>query len=143
MANRVILIGNVGKDAPQVREFDWGKVATFKLATTERGYKTKDGKQIPDVTDWHNITVRGGLASVVENYVTTGSKLYIEGKIKYRSYDKKDGTKGYVTEISVENLELLGNKGGVHKEAAPQPQQPQYEAPRQPEQDMLDDDIPF
>lgn len=148
MANKVILIGNVGKDAPQVKEFDWGKIATFTLATTERGYKTKDGKQIPDTTDWHSVVVRGGLANVVEKYVKSGTKVYVEGKIKYRSYEAKDGTKKYVTEIAVDNLELLGSKGDNQKSPTPQQQyQPQQVQQPQPQQMQFnapqDDGLPF
>lgn len=156
MANRVILIGNVGKDAPVVKTFDWGKVATFSLATTERGYTTKDGKQVPSVTDWHNIVVKNGRASVVENYVRSGSKLYIEGKITYRSYETKDGSKKYVTEIIADNLELLDKKDDNAKSPSYQPQyqqqqynQPQYNQPvaqpqGQPQQGQLyDDGLPF
>lgn len=138
-----MLIGNVGKDAPQVKEFDWGKIATFSLATTERGYKTKDGKQIPDTTDWHNIVVKGGLASVVENYVKSGSKLFVEGKLHYRSYEAKDNSKRYVTEIIVDNLELLDKKEDNQKSYAPATQQPYQQQLQMPQQPQDDDGLPF
>jgi len=109
--NKVILIGNVGKD-PEVRYLDNNNmVANFPLATTERGYTSRSGQQIPDRTDWHNIVVWRGLAQVVEKYVKKGSPIYIEGKIRSRSYDDKDGIKRYVTEIYADNIELLGRKG--------------------------------
>ena len=109
--NKVILIGNVGKD-PEVRYLDNNNVvANFPLATTERGYTSRTGQQIPDRTDWHNIVVWKGLAQVVEKYVKKGSPIYIEGKIRSRSYDDKDGIKRYVTEIYADNIELLGRKG--------------------------------
>lgn len=109
--NKVILIGNVGKD-PEVRYLDNNNVvANFPLATTERGYTSRTGQQIPDRTDWHNIVVWRGLAQVVEKYVKKGSPIYIEGKIRSRSYDDKDGIKRYVTEIYADNIELLGRKG--------------------------------
>ncbi len=109
--NKVILIGNVGKD-PEIRYFDNDRaVANFPLATTERGFTTSSGQQIPDRTEWHNIVVWGGLSKVVENYVKKGSPLYIEGKIRTRSWDDKDGNKRYTTEIYVDSLELLGRKG--------------------------------
>ena len=103
-------MGNVGQD-PDVRSLDNGiKVANFTLATTERGYTLKNGTQVPEKTEWHNIVVWRGLAEVVEKYVKKGDKLYLEGKIKTRSYDDKQGVKRYMTEIYVDNLELLTPK---------------------------------
>ena len=108
--NKVILIGNVGKD-PEVKYFDNDRaVANFSLATTERGYRTANGIDVPEKTEWHNISCWGGLAKVVEQYVKKGDPLYIEGKIRTRSYDDKTGVKRYVTEINVDNLEMLGRK---------------------------------
>lgn len=85
--NKVILRGNVGQD-PTITYFDnGGKVAQFTLATTERGHKTKDGREIPDVTDWHNIVVRqAGLAGVVEQYVKKGTPLLVCGKVRTREW---------------------------------------------------------
>ena len=108
--NKVILLGNVGKD-PEIKYFDNDRaVANFSLATTERGYRTTNGIDVPEKTEWHNISVWGGLAKVVEQYVKKGDPLYIEGKIRTRSYDDKTGVKRYITEISVDNLEMLGRK---------------------------------
>lgn len=109
--NKIFLRGNVGAD-PQVKTFDnGGKIATFTLATTEKGFTTKDGKTIPDVTDWHKIVVRGnGLVGVCEKYVRKGMPLLIEGKIHTRSYEDKNGVKKEITEVFVEDLELLGGK---------------------------------
>ncbi len=109
--NKVILVGNVGKD-PEVRYLDNNvAVANFTLATTERGFTGRDGQVVPDRTEWHNLVVWRGLAQVVEKYVKKGSQIYVEGKIRTRSYDDKDNIKRYVTEIYVENLQLLGKKG--------------------------------
>nr|WP_319400090.1 single-stranded DNA-binding protein [uncultured Carboxylicivirga sp.] len=109
--NKVILIGNVGKD-PEVRHFENdGAVANFTLATTERGYTTRNGQEIPDRTEWHNIVVWRGLAKVVENYVKKGTQVYIEGKLRTRSWDDKDGNKRYTTEVYADNLQLLGRRG--------------------------------
>lgn len=109
--NKVILVGNVGKD-PDVRYLDNNvAVANFTLATTERGYTGRDGQVYPDRTEWHNIVVWRGLAQVVEKYVKKGSQIFVEGKIRTRSYDDKDNIKRYVTEIYVDNLQLLGRKG--------------------------------
>ncbi|MDH6355393.1 single-strand DNA-binding protein [Dysgonomonas sp. PH5-45] len=109
--NKVILIGNVGKD-PDVRYFDNGSaVVNFTLATTERGYTAANGTQIPDRTEWHNIVCWRGLAKVAEQFVRKGTQVYIEGKIRSRSYDDQNGVKRYVTEIYADNLELLGRRG--------------------------------
>jgi single-strand DNA-binding protein len=109
--NKVILIGNVGKD-PDIRYFDNGSaVVNFPLATTERGYTAANGTQIPDRTEWHNIVCWRGLAKVAEQFVKKGTQLYIEGKIRTRSYDDQNGVKRYVVEIYADNLELLGRKG--------------------------------
>lgn len=107
--NKVILIGHVGQD-PEVRVAGEHKVATFSLATTERGYTLANGTQVPERTEWHNIVLWRGLAEIAEKYVKKGDKLYIEGKIKTRSYDDKKGAKRYITEIFADNLEMLGGK---------------------------------
>ncbi len=105
--NKVILIGNVGKD-PDVRYFEANKaVANFTLATTERARKGWNDQVIPERTEWHNIVVRGGLVQVVEKYVHKGSKLYIEGKIRSRTYVDRENQTHFVTEIAVDVLELL------------------------------------
>ncbi|MGQ1890799.1 single-stranded DNA-binding protein [Thermophagus sp. OGC60D27] len=109
MINKVILVGNVGKD-PEVRYFDNNEgVANFPLATTEPGFTTRDGRQIPERTEWHNITVRRGLVKVAEAYIKKGTQLYIEGKLHTRSYEQ-DGVTKYITEIIVDTLKLLGRK---------------------------------
>lgn len=103
--NKVMLIGNVGKE-PEVRYYDQDMaVAQVILATTERGYTLKNGTQVPDHTDWHTILLYRGLAKIVERYVHKGDKLYIEGKIRYRSYDDNRGMRKNVTEILAENME--------------------------------------
>ncbi len=108
--NKVILIGNVGKD-PDVKYFDNGSaVANFTLATTERGYTAANGTQIPDRTEWHNIVCWRGLAKVAEQFVKKGVQVYIEGKIRSRTYDDANGVKRYVNEIYADNLELLGSR---------------------------------
>lgn len=102
-----MLIGNVGKE-PVVRYYDHDQaVATFPLATTERGYTLPNGTQVPDRTDWHNVVLSRGLAKIVEKYVHKGDKLYIEGRIHYRTYDDAKGLRHYVTEVYADNMELL------------------------------------
>ena len=108
--NKVILVGNVGKD-PEVHYIEDGlAVARFPLATSERGYQTRDGRQVPERTEWHNIVVWRKLAEVVEKYVRKGTQLYLEGKIRTNSYEDKDGIKRYRTEIVVDVLQLLGTR---------------------------------
>lgn len=108
--NKVILVGNVGKD-PDVKYFDNGSVvANFTLATTERGYTAANGTQIPDRTEWHNIVCWRGLAKVAEQFVKRGTQVYVEGKIRSRTYDDANGVKRYVNEIYADNLELLGSR---------------------------------
>ncbi|MGL4412385.1 MAG: single-stranded DNA-binding protein [Bacteroidales bacterium] len=108
--NKVILLGNVGKD-PEVRYLESGvAVAQFSLATSERGYTNSQGIQVPDRTEWHNIVLWRGLADIAEKYIRKGSKIYIEGKIRTRSYEDQAGVRRYVTEIFGDNLELLDRK---------------------------------
>ena len=110
--NRVILIGNVGQD-PRVKYFDTGSaVATFPLATTDRGYTLQNGTQIPERTEWHNIVASNRLAEIVDKYVHKGDKLYLEGKIRTRSYSDQSGAMRYITEIYVENMEMLTPERG-------------------------------
>lgn len=108
--NKVMLIGNVGVE-PDVRYYDQDQaVATVRLATTERGYTLQNGTQVPDRTDWHNLVFYRQLAKIVEKYVHKGDKLYVEGKVRTRPYDDKQGMKRYVTEIYVDSMELLTPK---------------------------------
>lgn len=141
--NKIILLGNVGRD-PEVRYLDTGvAVATFALATTERGYTLPNGTQVPERTDWHNIVLWRGLAEVAEKYVRKGDKLYIEGKIRTRSYDDKNGIQRYITEIFADNMEMLSPRNAATQPApgreavGQQPQQPS-KAAEEPA-----DDLPF
>lgn len=106
--NKVILIGNVGKD-PEVRHLESNvSVAHFTLATSDN-YTNKSGEKVT-TTEWHNIVCWRGLATVAENYIRKGSQIYVDGKIRTRSYDAPDGTKRYITEVYAETLQLLGKK---------------------------------
>jgi len=106
--NKVILVGNVGKD-PEVRHLDNNvSVANFTLATSE-SYTNKNGEKITN-TEWHNIVCWRGLATLAENYIKKGRQLYVEGKIRTRSYDAQDGSKRYITEIFADAVQLLGRK---------------------------------
>jgi single-strand DNA-binding protein len=105
--NKVTLIGNLGQD-PNVRPAGDTKVATFSMATTE-SYVDREGKTV-DKTEWHRIVAWRGLAEIIEKYVRKGDRLYIEGKLATRSYDK-DGQTHYTTEIVAQNMVMLSTKG--------------------------------
>ncbi len=143
MINKVILVGNVGKD-PEIKHIPNGTaVAQFSLATSET-YKDKNGAKTTQ-TEWHNIVLWRGLAEVAEKYVKKGDPLYIEGKIRSRSYEDKDGNKRYITEIVGDTMQMLGRKqsgdGGGH--ATPPPSQENYAANTANEPPMAPDDLPF
>ena len=168
-----MLIGNVGRD-PEVRYLDGNsgqaKVATFTLATTER-YRDRNG-ETRENTEWHNIVAWRNTADVVERFVKKGTQVYIEGRIRTRSWDDQSGNKRYTTEIIADTLQLLGKKsdnpGGQgtyqsqgapaqpsYQQSAPAYQQQAYAQPQQPAQqpmpaapqtaddDMPEDDLPF
>lgn len=111
--NKVMLIGNVGKD-PEVNQLNTGKVASFPLATSEK-YTRRDGCKVEN-TDWHNVVFFGKAADIVESYVKKGVMVYVEGKLRQRSYDDANGTKRYVTEVVSDNIQFLSKieraKGG-------------------------------
>lgn len=114
--NKVMLIGNVGKE-PDIRYYDKDQaVATFPLATTERGYTLPNGTKVPDRTDWHNIILWKGLAKIAEKYIHKGDKLYVEGRIRYRTYDDQKGQRRFITEILCDSMEMLTtkNESSVH-----------------------------
>lgn len=133
----VFITGNLGSD-PVVKSFDnGGKVANFNVGVTERGYTTKDGKTIPDHTEWFRCVVRQpGLCGVVEQYVKKGNKVGIVGKLKTREYEDK-GEKKNVTELIVESLELLTPRSSDSATQSSQPAQ----SPFQEKKD--DDNLPF
>jgi len=106
--NKVILVGNVGKD-PEVKHLDSNSsVANFTLATSDH-YTNKSGEKVT-TTEWHNIVCWSGLATLAENYIRKGSQIYVDGKIRTRSYDAQDGSKRYITEILADTIQLLGKK---------------------------------
>ena len=136
--NTVILMGYTGKD-PDVKTFDnGGVVAQFPLATTKRGFTTKDGREIPERTEWHNIVLSNGLAKIAGQYVKKGDKLYIEGELRTRSYEDNNGVKRYITEVYGYNMEMLSpKKDGQTTQQGGAPTPP----PPIPDQD--EDDLPF
>jgi single-strand DNA-binding protein len=123
--NKVMLIGNVGQE-PDVRYFEQDQaVAQVRLATTERGYTLQNGTQVPEHTDWPTLVFYRQLAKIVERYVHKGDKLYVEGRLRYRVYDTQKGERRYVTEIYVDNMEMLSPKpqtGTITPETAAEPQ---------------------
>jgi len=143
--NKVILIGNVGND-PEVKYIkEDTPVANFSLATSET-YRNKDGEKVTN-TEWHNIVVWRGLAKVVENYVKKGSKLYIEGKLTHRKYEK-DGQTKYFTEILCKELTMLDSKNsgsnnseGSAQVSVPKETKPKVEDTGDSFEDL--DDLPF
>jgi len=107
MVNKVILLGNAGKD-PEVRHLEGGAiVATLTLATSE-SYKNNSGDKVTQ-TEWHNLVIWNSLAKVAEQYIKKGDRLYIEGRIKSRQYEAQDGSKRYITEVFVNSLKMLGS----------------------------------
>lgn len=108
--NRVILVGNVGKD-PEVRYVSEGRaIASFSLATNERAYTTANGVNIPERTEWHNIVMTGHNAEIAERYIRKGLKLYIEGKLRTRVWEDRNQIKRQVTEVYADTFEMLSAK---------------------------------
>lgn len=144
MANKVILVGNLGKD-PDLRYTPNGaSVVTFSVATSER-FKDKTGEKREETT-WHNVVAWNQLAEICGQYLKKGSKVYLEGKIKNRSYDK-DGITRYVSEVVVDQMEMLGDKTDVRSgERTTNLQRFDRAAEQRSDQPPVfspDDDIPF
>lgn len=106
LRNKVQLIGRLGQDPEIISFADGNKMAKFSLATDE-SYKDKSGNKV-ERTEWHNVIVKGGLVKIVEDYITKGKEIAIEGKLSSRSYDDKEGNKRYITEITCNELLMLG-----------------------------------
>jgi len=108
MVNKVMLLGNLGKD-PEVRHLEGGNVVcSFSIATSET-YKDKQGER-KTTTEWHNIVLWKGLAEIAEKYLKKGSSVFIEGKITNRKWDDKEGSTRYTTEIVGSNMQMMGGK---------------------------------
>lgn len=139
--NKVILIGNLGKD-PEVKNFEnGGSIASFPLATTESYWDKEKNQRVDRPTDWHNIRIQiPGLVKVAQSYLHKGSQVMIEGVLRYRSYQTKEGETRYITEVHVDNLQLLGAKpagSGASAETPPMVQSA-------PTAEMAgDDNLPF
>lgn len=115
--NKVILIGNLGKD-PEVRTIEGGtKVANFPIATTE-SYKDKNGNR-QEQTEWHNIVLWRGIAEIAEKYLKKGATIYVEGKLRTRQWESKEGEKRYTTEVIADSFTMLGKKDSATKDDMP------------------------
>ncbi len=138
--NKVILVGHLGKD-PEVRHLDGGvSVASFPLATSET--YNKDGRKI-EQTEWHNIVMWRGLADVASKYLQKGKLVYIEGKLRTRSFEDKEGHKKYTTEIVAENFTMLGRKSDFDNNSNDQQGNKEDEQPLTYDENSPDDDLPF
>ena len=142
--NKVILVGNVGRD-PEVRHLDKGvAVANFSLATTEN-YTAKTGEKV-STTEWHNIVAWRHLAEISEKYIKKGSQLYIEGRIRTRAWDDQNGNKRYTTEIFADTIQLLGRREGQAEVPgqAPVSSEPLSNSVNEPDfSQPEEDDLPF
>jgi len=136
--NKVILIGNLGKK-PEMRVDGDMKRASFSLATTE-SYKSKTGERV-DVTEWHNIVIWGNLAEIAEKYLDKGMPIYIEGKLKTRSWDDEHGVKKYITEVRVDNFIMLGSKRDSEQISGNNAQEPDISTSMN--DNSVEDDLPF
>ena len=145
--NKVILIGNLGKD-PEVRHLENGTVvASFPLATSEV-YTDRSTGEKKELTDWHNIVVWRGLAEVVEKYVRKGTKLYVEGKLKNRSWQYKEGNTRYTTEVVADEITMLSRSDQAAPSTGTSPNYSSTGTPETPSRidDLLNEDesdLPF
>lgn len=141
--NQAIVIGFLG-DEPKVNTTQAGrKMASFAVATTEKGYTTQNGTTYPDRTEWHNVVLWGKLAEIAERYLHKGSSVFVQGKMRTRSYDDKNGVKRWITEIDADVMQMLDRKS-ENSQQQPQSQQA-TSAPNNPisNKKEVDDDLPF
>jgi len=146
--NKVILIGNLGKD-PEVRKLENGAtVANFSIATSE-SYNDRTTGEKKEITDWHDIVVWRGLAEVVEKYVKKGAKVYVEGRLKKRSWQDKEGQTRYTTEVLADQLTILSSRNDNNDRSSYAPSRSSEGTPPTPDkiEELLnsDDDkgLPF
>lgn len=137
--NKVILVGNLGKD-PEIRHLDNGvAVANFSLATTE-SYTNKQGERV-NQTEWHNVVLWRGLADIAEKYLKKGNSVYIEGKIVTRKWEDKDNNTRYSTDIVADKMTMLGSKQESTSTAQPKITEPLNSL--DPSDESNNDDLPF
>lgn len=135
--NQAMVIGYLG-DEPKVSTTQSDrKVASFSIATTEKGYTARNGTQIPDRTEWHNVVLWGKLAEVAEKFLHKGSSVFVQGKMRTRPYEDKNGIKRYITEIEGETMQMLDRKAEYSQNGGQQQQT------QTPNANKKDDDLPF
>jgi single-strand DNA-binding protein len=160
--NKVILVGNLGRD-PETRTFPSGdQVCNVTLATTDK-WKDKQTGEMREATEWHRLVFNGRLAEIAAQYLRKGSQIYVEGQIRTRKYTDKDGIEKYATDIRVDQMQMLGSRqgqgapagsdddyaqGGYSRPPAAAPRAPAPAARQAPSKsssgfDDMDDDIPF
>lgn len=141
--NQATIIGFVG-DEPKVSTTQAGrKVASFAVATTEKGYTAQNGTTYPDRTEWHNIVLWGKLAEVAEKFLHKGSSVFVQGKMRTRSYEDKNGIKRYVTEIEGDIMQMLDRKADSNQSGVQQQSTQASQTPNNPSAYKKDDDLPF
>ena len=149
--NRVILIGNLGKD-PETRYAPSGDAVTNIVVATTETWKDKASGEKREATEWHRVVFFGKLAEIAGQYLKKGSQVYLEGKLKTRKWQDKDGQDRFTTEINADEMKMLGSKGDGQQQEGQRPQQTQQRPPantrRQPQGQAggfsdFDDDIPF
>ena len=156
--NKVIIVGNLGKD-PEMRSFPNGdQIANVTIATTDR-WKDKTSGEMKEATEWHRVNFNGRLAEIVGQYLKKGSQVYVEGSLRTRKWTDKDGVEKYTTEIRADQMQMLGSRQGMGG-ASSDSDEAGYSAPRAPAArpapaakaapakaasgfDDMDDDIPF
>ena len=145
--NQATIIGHVGDEPRIIQTQSNTAMASFAVATTERGYQRQDGTQVEDRTEWHNVVFFGKPAEVIGKYVHKGSALFVQGKLRTRSYDDKDGVKRYVTEIIGDNFQLLdkkqSNSSDVQQNSSVSSTGGYQTAPAPQSSNQKDDDLPF
>lgn len=149
--NKVIIVGNLGKD-PETRYAPSGDAVTNIVVATTETWKDKASGEKREATEWHRVVFFGKLAEIAGQYLKKGSQVYLEGKLKTRKWQDKDGQDRYTTEINADEMKMLGSKGDGQQQEGQRPQQTQQRPPantqRQPQGQAggfsdMDDDIPF
>lgn len=144
--NKVIVVGNLGQD-PDTRYMPSGSAVTNITVATNESWKDKQTGEQKDRTEWHKVAMFGRLAEIAAEYLRKGSQVYIEGKLRTRKWQDKDGKDRYTTEIVADEMQMLGGRGGAGGSAPMRDDRPPQGAPSSPppqgSSDDFDDDIPF
>lgn len=140
--NKVILVGNLGRD-PETRYMpDGGAITNISIATTS-SWKDKSGEK-QEATEWHRVAFFGKLAEIAGEYLVKGSQVYVEGRLRTRKWQDKDGADKYTTEILADSMQMLGSRPGGEERSAPRPPQTAPAAGAKPQKfEDMSDDIPF